>query len=53
MVTDPVCGMKIQKEQAAGQSTHAGHTYYFCSAGCQKKFEANPQQYTPKADGPP
>ncbi len=51
MVTDPVCGMQIQKEQAAGQSTHDGQTYYFCSAGCKKKFDANPQQYTHKADG--
>ncbi len=49
MVTDPVCGMQIQPEQAAGQSTHEGQTYYFCSAGCKNKFDANPAQYVKKS----
>jgi len=46
MMKDPVCGMTVKPEQAAGQSQHNGQTYYFCSAGCKQKFEQNPQQVT-------
>jgi len=46
--TDPVCGMEVdeKKAQAAGRTAvHDGHTYYFCSDDCKKKFEAAPGQY--------
>lgn len=46
MVTDPVCGMQFDKQQAAGTSEYQGQTYYFCSQGCKRKFDQNPQQYT-------
>jgi Cu+-exporting ATPase len=52
---DPVCGMTVT-EQSAHQLAHEGRTYYFCSAKCQGKFAASPQQYltpTPPADTPP
>jgi P-type Cu+ transporter len=42
---DPVCGMKVDDQKAAGQSTHEGKTYYFCSESCKSKFEKNPKQY--------
>jgi Cu+-exporting ATPase len=42
---DPVCGMEIDAQDAAGTSQHQGRTYYFCSEGCKEKFEQNPQQY--------
>jgi Cu+-exporting ATPase len=29
---------------------HAGTTYYFCSAGCRAKFEADPQKYLAAKD---
>ena len=45
METDVVCGMKIDPAKAAGQSQYNGKTYYFCSATCKAKFDANPQQY--------
>lgn len=45
METDVVCGMKIDPAKAAGQSQYSGKTYYFCSASCKAKFDANPQQY--------
>ena len=32
-VHDPVCGMDIEPETAAGTSEYKGQTYYFCSAG--------------------
>lgn len=38
---DPVCGMAV----AAGgphQHVHGGRTFHFCSAGCARKFSADP-----------
>jgi len=42
---DPVCGMTVTPERAAGSHEHEGVTYYFCSTGCLNKFKANPQAY--------
>ena len=42
---DPVCGMTVN-ELAEHQQHHGGTVYYFCSAGCKTKFNANPAQYT-------
>lgn len=36
MVTDPVCGMSIEKGDI--HLTRHGKTYYFCSNGCKKEF---------------
>jgi len=45
MATDPVCGMHVDQRTAAGKSVFAGSEYYFCSAGCKRKFDANPAAY--------
>ncbi len=45
MATDPVCGMAVNEKTAAGKAVHAGKTYYFCSANCLKKFQADPVAY--------
>ncbi len=45
-VVDPVCGMRIAREDAIGTHVHEGTTYYFCSAKCLEDFRANPTQYT-------
>jgi P-type Cu+ transporter len=42
---DPVCGMTVAPEKAAGSSTHAGTTYYFCGTGCLKRFDAAPESF--------
>ncbi|HEX8618640.1 MAG TPA: heavy metal translocating P-type ATPase, partial [Thermoanaerobaculia bacterium] len=42
---DPVCGMTISRERAAGSSDYHGTTYYFCNPHCKTKFDANPEQY--------
>ncbi|MDA0335816.1 MAG: heavy metal translocating P-type ATPase [bacterium] len=39
---DPVCGMTVLPEAAAGTYEHAGQTYYFCGTNCLKKFAADP-----------
>ncbi len=44
-VLDPVCGMTVDPATAKHKSEHAGHPYFFCSAGCKTKFEANPAKY--------
>ncbi|HEX6858925.1 MAG TPA: heavy metal translocating P-type ATPase [Caulobacteraceae bacterium] len=43
--TDPVCGMKVDPHTTAHRTTHDGHPFYFCSAGCKRKFEADPAKY--------
>ena len=42
---DPVCGMSVRPESAAGSVEHGGSTYWFCSPGCLKKFNAAPGAY--------
>ncbi|HQU83030.1 MAG TPA: heavy metal translocating P-type ATPase [Pyrinomonadaceae bacterium] len=37
--TDPICGMKVMPETAAGKLEHKGETVYFCSNGCLEKFK--------------
>ena len=44
-VKDPVCGMTIGEEDAAGTSTYQGRTYYFCSTSCKEKFDQDPEVY--------
>jgi len=46
--TDPVCGMKVDGEATALQSTYQETTYYFCAQGCKTSFDENPQQYATK-----
>jgi len=45
---DPVCGMVVTPEKAAGHAEYQGQTYYFCSLHCLEKFKANPQQLLDK-----
>src|SRR3954469_19905779 len=42
---DPVCGMTVRPEGAAGTAIHAGERYYFCSKSCLQRFEAAPEKY--------
>ena len=44
-VKDPVCGMEIEVQHAAGKTEYQGKTYYFCSPGCKAAFEKDPQKY--------
>lgn len=45
MVTDPVCGMRIDPDDAAATAEYEGRTYYFCSEACRDRFEADPASY--------
>ena len=45
MEKDLVCEMQVDPKKAASTSEYQGKTYYFCSTGCKKKFDANPSHY--------
>ena len=45
LVKDPVCGMDVDPHVTEHRSVLGGRTYYFCSAHCQAKFEASPNEY--------
>jgi YHS domain-containing protein len=42
---DPVCGMRVDKKNAAGKSKREGQKYYFCSTQCNKEFDNDPDRY--------
>src|SRR5574341_1480423 len=44
-MTDPICGMSVEPEQAAGSYTHNGQTYFFCSQHCLAKFKEEPEKF--------
>jgi P-type Cu+ transporter len=49
-VKDPVCGMMIEVEDAAGSTTYESHDVYFCSDQCRRDFEADPARYYDRLD---
>ena len=51
MATDPVCGMAVDREHAAGVSRFGDRTFMFCSTACQHQFEQNPSRYAGEARG--
>ena len=44
-VKDPVCGMWIEPDAAAGSSTYESQDVYFCSNQCKREFESDPARY--------
>ncbi|HEV2689386.1 MAG TPA: heavy metal translocating P-type ATPase [Bryobacteraceae bacterium] len=49
---DPVCGMTVDPQQAAGTFEYQGKKYYFCSKDCAAKFQADPEKYLHPAARP-
>ena len=45
LVTDPVCGMKIDPDTAYSKVEHEGRVIYFCSRICEEEFRKNPKKY--------
>ena len=45
MATDPVCGMTVDPTTARKTSDYRGTTFYFCSPGCKKAFDADSSTY--------
>jgi len=42
---DPVCGMKVDPDNAAGSFEYQGKTYYFCSTHCLHRFREHPESF--------
>jgi Cu+-exporting ATPase len=42
---DPVCGMTVDPQAAKYRSELEGRTYFFCSARCRDRFDAEPARY--------
>jgi len=42
---DPVCGMTVNPDSAAGSFAYNEKTYYFCSLHCLEKFKADPDRF--------
>ena len=42
---DPVCGMLINAQTAHTSRRYEGLDLYFCSEGCVRRFDADPQSY--------
>ena len=48
MEKDPVCGMIVKTDEAAGRSEYQGKSYFFCAVTCKERFDRNPQTFTVK-----
>jgi xanthine dehydrogenase accessory factor len=46
--TDPVCGMTVTGGPDGLRFEYEDRAYYFCSAGCQQAFRADPAKYVKK-----
>ena len=54
MAIDPICHMEVDEASAAGTSEYLGGAYYFCSPGCKRAFDADPERYlNGNGDGTP
>ncbi len=45
MQIDPVCEMEVDPATAQWKSEYKGKVYYFCSPGCKRSFEKEPEKY--------
>src|SRR6266496_6402492 len=42
---DPICGMNVEPDRAAGSHVYNRETYYFCSQHCLAKFKEDPEMF--------
>jgi xanthine dehydrogenase accessory factor len=49
---DPICGMSVVIATAEFRSEYGGRLFYFCCAGCQRRFEKDPETYLSGAGTP-
>jgi YHS domain-containing protein len=45
VVTDPVCGMRLNKNHAPASMAYQGQVYYFCVEACRARFAENPAHF--------
>lgn len=44
MAIDPICGMTVSPDKAAGRHDYKGETYHFCGISCLERFRADPER---------
>ena len=44
-VIDPICGMRIEADDAAAIAEYEGQTHYFCSEACRDGFVSEPSAH--------
>jgi len=49
-LVDPVCGMRMDPEEAPAVLTYQGRSFYFCSDTHKEEFEHNPEFYADLAE---
>jgi len=49
MATDPICGMTVDPQNAAGKHDYNGQSYYFCSQHCVTQFKKDPERFVKPA----
>ena len=42
---DPVCGMRVNLEDARHRFAYRGEEYFFCSGRCRERFAAEPEKF--------
>ncbi len=47
---DPVCGMQVQPERAAGMRTVQGQNFFLCSTNCLEQFDKDPARYAQSSE---
>src|SRR6266576_2491767 len=52
VVMDPVCGMTVNPDDAAGSYDYNGRTHYFCSTHCLQKFREDPERFLNDSTAP-
>ena len=53
MAIDPVCGMQVDEKTTLYRSEHDGRTVFFCSPGCKREFDGDPQKFMGRDEPPP
>ena len=56
MEIDPVCKMEVDPATAEWKTEYQAKAYYFCSPGCKRSFEKDPEKYlkgNPDPNSPP
>ena len=53
LVKDPVCGMSVDPATAKHHSSYLGQDYFFCSARCRERFEAEPAEFPSPGESRP
>ena len=46
IVRDPVCGMRLSRNEVVESLRHKSENFYFCGQGCYGSFQADPAKFS-------